>query len=169
MAYHAPQVEAGARLGFPVVRCQFAAPAEVLTRLLPLAEKHGIKIGPEIHAALAPNSPPVLAYREAYARANSPLLGSSPTSARAVAPSYVEQLRSQARKACPKSLSGLPSKSRRCRTTPAGSAASSRAAPFGAAPEVLSAMSVMFDILSPGLPEMWDELMPQVIHVHGKI
>ncbi len=61
VAYHVPQIEAAAKLGFPVIRSQFAAPAEVAIRLLPLLEKHGIKMGPEVHAPLNPNSPPGMA------------------------------------------------------------------------------------------------------------
>jgi len=43
-----------------------------------------------------------------------------------------------------------------------------RVEPSNVKPEVVSALPVMFDILSRGKPEMWDELMPQVLHVHGK-
>lgn len=53
VAYHEPQLRAAARLGFPTVRCQFAAPPEVLRRLVPLAEKLEIKMGPEIHAPMS--------------------------------------------------------------------------------------------------------------------
>lgn len=170
VAYHAPQIEAAARLGFPVVRCQFAAPAEVLIRLLPLAEKHGIKMGPEIHAPMAPDSPPVMAYREAYAKANSPLLGFIPdfgATSRTVPPRYLDHLRAQG---MPEPLIelalevwALPRDAGWKRGEFARRAAGSQASP-----EVVSALSVMFNIVSPGRPDMWDELLPQVIHVHGK-
>lgn len=41
-------------------------------------------------------------------------------------------------------------------------------APLGAPAEVASGLSVMFNIPSPGDPKAWLEIMPQVIHVHGK-
>lgn len=43
-----------------------------------------------------------------------------------------------------------------------------RVAPLNADPVVVSALSVMFNILSPGEPDMWDAILPQVIHIHGK-
>ncbi|MBP6900230.1 MAG: sugar phosphate isomerase/epimerase [Burkholderiaceae bacterium] len=170
VAYHAPQIEAAAKLGFPVVRCQFAAPAEVLVRLLPLAEKHGIKMGPEIHAPLNPDSPPVLAYREAYARANSPLLGFIPDfgcSARTLPASYVANLREQG---LPEHLLQLALEVWYLPRDAGWKRAefARRVEPLGADPTVVSALSVMFNILSPGDPEAWAAIMPQVIHVHGK-
>ena len=170
VAYHAPQIEAAAKLGFPVVRCQFAAPVDVLIKLLPLAEKHGIKMGPEIHAPLGPNSPPVMAYREAYAKANSPLLGFIPdfgATARRVPPSYLDHLRAQG---MPEDLMQVALEVWALPRDPGFKRGefARRAAAFNAAPEVVSALSVMFNILSPGEPDMWDALMPQVIHVHGK-
>src|SRR5258705_8047228 len=93
VAYHEPQIKAAAKLGFPVVRCQFAAPAEVIRRLVPLAEKLNLKLGPAIHAPLMPQSPPVLAYREMYAKVNSPCLGFIPdfgTTARTIPESYLD-------------------------------------------------------------------------------
>ncbi len=170
VAYHVPQIEAAAKLGFPLVRCQFAAPAEVLVRLLPLADKHGIRMGPEIHAPLGPNSPPVLAYREAYAKANSPLLGFIPdfgATARAVPPSYLDSLRAQG---MPEDLMQIAFEVWALPKDPGFKRGefARRVEPFKAPPEAVSALSVMFNILSPGQPDMWDELMPQVIHVHGK-
>lgn len=170
VAYHAPQIEAAAKLGFPVVRCQFAAPAEVLVKLLPLAEKHGIKMGPEVHAPLNPNSPPVMAYREAYAKANSPLLGFIPDfgcSARDLPATYIANLR---RQELPEHLIQLalelwhlPKDAGWKRQEFAR-----RVEPLNADPADVSALSVMFNILSPGEASAWKEIMGQVIHVHGK-
>ncbi|WP_077035468.1 sugar phosphate isomerase/epimerase [Pelomonas sp. KK5] len=170
VAYHVPQIEAAAKLGFPVVRCQFAAPAEVLVRLLPLAEKHGIKMGPEVHAPLNPNSPPVMAYREAYAKANSPLLGFVPDfgcSARDLPATYIANLRAQE---LPEHLIQLalevwhlPKDAGWKRQEFAR-----RVEPLRADPADVSALSVMFNILSPGEAAAWKEIMGQVVHVHGK-
>jgi sugar phosphate isomerase/epimerase len=170
VAYHKPQLEAAAKLGFPVVRCQFAAPVEVLVKLLPLAEKYGIKMGPEVHAPLNPNSPPVMAYREAYAKVNSPLLGFVPDfgcSAKTLPATYIGNLRAQR---MPEDLLQLALE---IWHQPADAGwkrqeFGRRVAPLKADPAAVSALAVMFNILSPGDAQAWSEIMPQVIHVHGK-
>ncbi len=170
VAYHVPQIEAAAKLGFPVIRSQFAAPAEVAIKLLPLLEKHGIKMGPEVHAPLNPNSPPVMAYREAYAKANSPLLGFVPDfgcCAFDLPATYIDNLR---RQELPEHLIQLalevwhlPKDAGWKRQEFAR-----RVEPLNADPADVSALSVMFNILSPGEAEMWKDIIPQVVHVHGK-
>lgn len=170
VAYHIPQIEAAVKLGYKVIRCQFAAPVEVLIKLLPLIEKHGIKIGPEVHAPLNPNSPPVMAYREAYAKANSPLLGFVPDfgcSAKTLPATYIANLRDQG---MPEDLLQLALEVWHL-PKDAGwkrSEFARRVEPLKADPAVVSALSVMFNILSPGDAKVWNEIMPQVIHVHGK-
>jgi len=62
------------KLGFPLVRIQSAKP-ELLRRLLPVAERHGLKLAYEIHAPMGPNAEPILRVRETYAELDSPLLG----------------------------------------------------------------------------------------------
>jgi hypothetical protein len=54
-AYLEPKIRAAAKLGFRVVRSQFAAPAEAVERLVPLVEE-AIRIGPEDYAPLSVNS-----------------------------------------------------------------------------------------------------------------
>ena len=168
--YHVPQLESAAKLGFPAVRLQFAAPAEVAIRLLPWAEKYGIKMGPEIHAPLSPDSPPVQAWREAYAKVNSPLLGFIPDfgcCARTLPPSYLDNLREQG---MPEDLLQmavevwhLPQDAGWKRGEFAR-----RVAPLNVDPAIVSALSVMFNIVSPNRAEVWREMVPQVIHIHGK-
>ncbi len=62
------------KLGFPLVRIQSAKP-ELLRRLLPVAERHELKLAYEIHAPMGPNADPILRVRETYAELDSPLLG----------------------------------------------------------------------------------------------
>lgn len=170
VAYHAPQLEAAAKLGYRVVRCQFAAPAEVLRRLVPLAERLGLRIGPEVHAPMTVNSPAVLAYREMYAQVNSPALGFVPdfgASAAGVPASYLAVLRERG---VPQSLLDLalgiwkaPGDAMSKREAFTRQAASAHGDPAH-----VSATAVMFNILSPQEPRAWLEIMPQVIHIHGK-
>jgi hypothetical protein len=169
-AYLEPQIRAAAKLGFRVVRSQFAAPAEAVERLVPLVEKLGIKIGPEIHAPLSVNSPPVIAYREMYARVNSPNLGFIPdfgASARTLPASYLNMLRERG---VPEQLLALALE---IWPGPGDSAGkrdefNRRAAAMRADPAAASSLSVMFSMLSPQPPEAWQEIMHQVIHIHGK-
>lgn len=170
VAYHAPQLEAAGKLGFPAVRLQFAAPVEVVLRLLPIAEKYGIKMGPEVHAPLSPSAPPVMAYREAYAKANHPLLGFVPDlgcCARTLPPTYLANLLEH----------GLPEDLLKIAVevwhmpNDAGwkrGEFARRVAPLNPDPVQVSALSVMFAIVSPGQADMWREILPQIIHVHGK-
>ncbi len=78
VAYLDPQIRAAKKLGFPVARSQLAATLEVVERLLPLVEKLGLSIGPELHAPWTIDSPAIVACRELYARLRSPLLGFIP-------------------------------------------------------------------------------------------
>ena len=62
------------RLGFPLVRIQ-SAKADLLRRLVPLAEELELKLAYEIHAPMGPNAPEILRVREVYDEVGSPLLG----------------------------------------------------------------------------------------------
>jgi hypothetical protein len=169
-AYFEPQLRAAAKLGFPVVRTQLGAAPEVLERLLPLAERLQVKMGPEVHAPFTVQSPVMLAYREMYERRKSPFLGFIPdfgASAKALPPSYLGYLRQ----------GGMPSDLMALAVgiwSGSGDAAwkreefSRRASALKADPSAVSGLSVMFSILSPQDPRAWLEIMPQVIHVHGK-
>src|SRR5207237_670512 len=65
--YMRPQIELAGRLGFPVVRTQLGLTPEVLEKVEPIAAKVGVKLGMEVHAPEGPNTPKVMATREAYA------------------------------------------------------------------------------------------------------
>lgn len=168
--YLEPQIRAAAKLGFPVVRSQFAAPAEAIERLVPLIEKLEVKVGPEIHAPLSIHSAPVIAYREMYARVNSPYLGFIPdfgASARTLPASYLKILRDRQ---VPEDLLTLalsiwngPNDAQWKREE-----FNRRAAAMQAESATASSLSVMFSMLSSQAPEAWLEIMPQVIHIHGK-
>ncbi|MFO1428079.1 MAG: TIM barrel protein [Steroidobacteraceae bacterium] len=170
VAYHEPQIRAAAKLGFPTVRCQFTAPPEVLRRLVPLAEKLNVKMGPEIHAPLGLNSPPVVAYREMYAKVNSPCLGFVPdfgSTARSIPEPYLDTLRER----------GIPERliqmALEIWKLPLDAVA--KRAELGQRlggetidPTYQSALGIMYNIMSPNDVRSWLEIMPQIIHVHGK-
>jgi sugar phosphate isomerase/epimerase len=170
VAYHEPQIRAAAKLGFPVVRSQFTAPPEVLLRLLPLIEKLQVKIGPEVHSPVTVNSPPMLAYREMYAKAKSPFFGFIPdmgSCAVAPPPGYLAYLK---RNGAPDDLlqmaleiwkSDQDAHAKREEFT-------RRATASGAHPSAITPLAVLFSILCPQDPRAWLDIMPQVIHIHGK-
>ncbi|MEL0251092.1 MAG: TIM barrel protein, partial [Novosphingobium sp.] len=96
VTYHEDQLHAAKRLGFPLVRYQFAAGPEVIRRLVPLAEKLGIRMALEVHAPHHVQHPDILAFREMYEKVGSPMLGFIPdfgASARAVPPSFYDYVR----------------------------------------------------------------------------
>lgn len=169
-AYLEPQIRAAAKLGFPVVRSQFAASAETTRMLVPLIESLGVKLGPEVHAPLGVDSPPVMQYREMYDKVNSPNLGFIPdfgASARDLPPGYLNHLRAQGMDEPALQLAvslwrgpGEPSWKRE--------EFNRRAAERKIDPAKASALSVMFSILTSHPPESWRAIMPQIIHVHGK-
>jgi sugar phosphate isomerase/epimerase len=66
--------EGAHRLGFPLVRIQ-SAKRGLLRRLVPVAERLGLRMAYEIHAPLGPNSPAIVEVRDVYAEFDSPLLG----------------------------------------------------------------------------------------------
>src|SRR5208337_2921698 len=168
--YHEAQIRAAAKLGFPVVRYQFLAGPEVIRRLAPLAEKLNVKLGLEIHAPERPESRDVLAYREMYSKVNSPYLGFIPdmgASARAVPPSLLNWLRSD----------GIQEKfiqiALECWSL--GGTREERAAEYrkreqaaGASEMDIRKMFMMFTMIGRMEPRGWIEIMPQVIHIHGK-
>jgi sugar phosphate isomerase/epimerase len=166
--YLEPQIRAAAKLGFPVVRSQFAASAESIRRLVPLIESLGLKLGPEIHAPLGVKSPPVMQYREMYDKVNSPCLGFIPdfgATARGLPPAYLQILREQGVEPAVLDLAlgiwrgpGDPNWKRE---------EFNRASREDRATNA-SALSVMFSILSSHPPASWMEIMPQIVHVHGK-
>ena len=170
VAYHEPQIRAAARLGFPTVRCQFTAAPEVLRRLVPLAEKLNVKMGPEIHAPLGVNSPPVLAYREMYAKVNSPCLGFVPdfgSTARPIPEPYLDTLRERG---IPERLIQMALEIWKLPLDAVAKRAELAKRLDGEPidPTYQSALGIMYNIMSPNDVRSWLEIMPQIIHVHGK-
>jgi sugar phosphate isomerase/epimerase len=170
VAYHEPQILAAAKLGFPVVRYQFAAGPGVIRALAPLAERVGVKLGLEIHAPHGVDSPAVMAYREMYAQVNSRYLGFIPdfgASAIGLPPALVadwrvrgigEQVIEWALELW-RSDTALDAKRTEFmrRAEGAGTDIASR-----------TAVAVIFNVLSRQPAEKWLEIMPQAIHIHGK-
>ena len=168
------QIDTAQKLGFPVMRIQFGARPGALRSVAPIAERAGVKLGMEIHAPHSVDHPTVVALRELYEEIDSPNLGFIPdfgASARAIPSGAVAQ---QRRLGTPEDeLSLVIDTWHRVRAR--------EVSPFDARREL------MHDLESRGAgdhalrfawsaltlwgnqpPEAWAEIMPRVVHVHGK-
>ena len=170
VAYLDPQIRAAAKLGFPVVRSQLAATPDVVERLLPLVEKLGVRMGPELHAPWTIDAPVITAYRELYARLRSPLLGFIPdfgSCAKAWPAPYLRQLREAG---IPPALLDLALEvwNGEGDTQWKRDEFARRAAAAKYEPAFISRLGVLFSMLIKQDPRVWMEIMPQIIHVHCK-
>lgn len=170
VAFHEAQVQAAAKLGFPVARFQYAASPEVIERVAPLAEKLQVKLGLEIHAPHTIDHPEVIAYREMYARVGSPYLGFIPdfgASARAVPQLYVDFFHwrgieeGMIQKALEIWDEDMEPFARRSLFLDWAKA--------NGKDEILAVeLSIIFGLFSRQPLRNWLEIMPQVVHIHGK-
>jgi len=168
--YHKRQMVSAAKLGFPVVRYQFASPPAIVAELAPFAEDLGLKMGLEVHAPAHANHPMVVAYREMYAKVNSPALGWIPDfggTAFRIPPSFLASARARG---VPEGLIDLL-----LDIWPEPGAPPERvgklhqfAAKAGYKPEHVQIVSLAFFILSNHDPKSWAELVPETVHIHGK-
>ncbi|SMD20106.1 TIM barrel protein [Rhizobium sp. RU36D] len=168
--FHARQIRSAAKLGFPLVRYQYAAGPEVIRELAPLARDLNVKLGLEVHAPHTVDHPEVLAYREMYAQVNSPYLGFIPdfgASAKAVPQRYLRYYRGN----------GIPEFA----IEAALDLWAEDSDPFTKRPRYLEwaekagvdrgralEIHTIFGLFSRQPLRNWLEIMPQVIHVHGK-
>jgi hypothetical protein len=170
LAFHERQIRAAAKLGFPAARFQYAATPEVIERLAPLAEKLEVKLGLEIHAPHTVDHPEVIAYREMYERVGSPYLGFIPdfgASARAVPKAYVDYFRwrgigeDMIEKALEIWAEDMEPFARRSKFLDWA---------VGAGKDEVWAidMSIIYGLFSRQPLRNWLEIMPRVVHVHGK-
>ncbi|MFT4081669.1 MAG: TIM barrel protein [Nocardioides sp.] len=76
--YMERQIAAARRLGFPIVRVQYGLTPDDMERLLPVAERHDVTLGMEIHAHHTPGHPTFQALLERFSALGSPRLGFIP-------------------------------------------------------------------------------------------
>jgi len=174
VAYMEAQLEAAARLGFPVLRVQNQATPAVMERLLPSAERLGVKLGMEIHAPETVRSPWVLALRELYARLDSPYVGFIPdfgASTLGISPSVFETFRAkgvseellQAIATRWEELGGRDFEAHEEIGNFIGLAHS-----MGAGDHAVNLAVFAVGIHGHQDAAAWAEILPDVVHVHGK-
>lgn len=168
--YHLVQMRAAAKLGFPIVRYQFATPPDMVRILAPFAEELGIKMGLEVHAPAHAHHPMVLAYREVYEKLNSPALGWIPDFGGTATRIPASLVNSALARGVPQSLIDLmlkiwpeegPNHERVGRLR-------EHATRDGHRPEHIQIVSLPFFILSNADPRSWAELVDRTIYIHGK-
>ncbi|NHN36868.1 sugar phosphate isomerase/epimerase [Pseudomaricurvus alcaniphilus] len=168
--YHERQLEAAAKLGFTLVRYQLLAGPSVIERCLPCAERLGVKMGLEIHAPHHAQHPDIIEFREMYERVGSPMLGFIPdfgSTSRAVPPSF---LAAQRAKGVPDELIALSEKIwlAEGKSSERKSHYIDAARAQGFDEHWILSLAGMFSLFGRAKPESWMEIMPQVIHIHGK-
>ncbi len=156
------QIRSAARLGFPVIRL---LPTEaVLTDLVPFAERHGVKMGMEIHAPMTIESlAPVV---ERVQSTDSPFLGFIPDCGafcHSCASVYVDRFREQG--VDPKIIDHVL---RRWKEQAPVELVHKEIDEMGA-DDLAHLMATESEIyFGHGDPASLNEIMPYIIHVHGK-
>lgn len=168
--YVAAQIAAANKLGFPVLRVQMTAKPEVMRKLAPLAEKANVKLGMELHSPYANHHPAVIALRELYEEMDSPALGYIPdfgTTMRDIPPGLLQSFRHEG---MPETLIALIKEIWHADTpTPQKfQEVQRRGAARGATPQQLGRLNMTLSMFSKQSPEQWREVMPRVVHIHGK-
>lgn len=73
--YMRRQIEAAAKLGFPIARVQISIEPDSMEALAPVAERYGVTLALEVHADQYASHPRILALRDRYEKVGSPYLG----------------------------------------------------------------------------------------------
>jgi sugar phosphate isomerase/epimerase len=173
------QISAAARLGFPLARVQISLSPDSMERLLPVAERHGITLGIEVHAHHHPHHPQVQALRDRYESLGSPLLGFVAdwgTTTSGLAPSMVEAYRR--RGASPALIEAAHQLWTQYYDEGPPPTEPAHGARFGSfielagrhgSPELGIDLAInATGLFGPARVESWLEIMPWVRHVHGK-
>jgi len=168
--YLTKQIEAAAKLRFPVVRSQMTAKAPVMRKLLPVAEKFRIKIGNELHCPYTLDHPDVLDLITLYDELDSHWLGFIPDfgcSMKAIPGGLLDSFRVDG---VPENLlrliqdiwyGDLPLMEKFAVLQREGQA-------MKGTPGQLGRLNMVLGLLSRQKPARWQEVMNRIVHVHGK-
>jgi sugar phosphate isomerase/epimerase len=168
--YVAVQIAAAQKLGFPVLRVQMTAKPEVMRSLAPIAEKANVKLGMELHSPYANHHPAVIALRQLYEELDSPALGYIPdfgTTMRDIPPGLLDSFRKEG---MPETLIDLIKGIWHADTpTPHKfTEVQMRGTALDATPQQLGRLNMTLSMFCKQPPEQWLEVMPRVVHIHGK-
>ncbi len=168
--YHKRQLRSAKKMGFSLVRYQFALPVELLPEIAPYAEELDIRMGVEVHAPMWAGHPAVQAYGEMYDKLDTPYLGWIPDfggTASRIPESMLNAARAKGAK------ESLLDKLKEVWVEPGVSHEKAGrlrewALKEGHEPDHIQAASLAFFILSNHDPKSWAALVDRTIHIHGK-
>lgn len=168
--YHKRQLRSAKKMGFDLVRYQFALPVELLPEIAPYAEELDIRMGVEVHAPMWAGHPAVQAYGEMYERLNTPYLGWIPDfggTASRIPESMLDAARAVGAK------ESLLDRLKEVWLEPGMSHEKAGrlrewALAEGHEPRHIQAACLAFFILSHNDPKSWAGLVDRTIHIHGK-
>jgi sugar phosphate isomerase/epimerase len=168
--YLIPQIKVASKLGFPVVRIQMTAKPEVMQKLVSIAEKLKVKLGMELHTPYTINHPQVMALRELYAKIDSPFLGFIPdlgTSMRAIPEALLYSFRSVG--VTDEQIEVTKEIWAKDVATPEKfGELLERISALGGTPPQIGRLNMAFSMNGRQPVEMWKEIIPQSVHIHGK-
>jgi sugar phosphate isomerase/epimerase len=168
--YIKPQILAAQKLGFPILRVQTTAPAEVYQKLVPFAEKANVIMGVELHTPYSVDHPSVVKMLEIFTKMDTHVLGFIPdmgTSMRAIPDALLSSFKSSGVTdemisitkeiwykdiATPQKFGELVEKLN----------------PLGATPPQIGRLNMAFSMNGRQPIEMWKEIIPKTVHLHGK-
>lgn len=170
LAYLEAQMEAAKKLGFPIGKSAILSTRSFVEGLARIAERLEMQFGVEVHSPEAVDSPHVLELRELFDEVGSPLLGFIPdfsASMHRVPPSLKEAHRASG---MPPELIALVDEVWSSDSTmPEKFARFAEAAEaLGASPGDRGKLNMVLTMHGRMDPRRWEELMPRVVHVHGK-
>lgn len=168
--YHKRQLRSAKKLGFKLVRYQFALPVHLLPEIAPYAEELDVVMGVEVHAPMWAGHPAVQAYGEMYDKLDTPYLGWIPDfggTASRIPASMLDAARAAG------ANEALLDKLKEVWLEPGMSHEKAGrlrewALAEGHAPAHIQAASLAFFILSNNDPKSWAALVDRTVHIHGK-
>lgn len=168
--YIKPQILAAQRLGFPILRVQTTAPAEVYKRLVPFAEKANVIMGVELHTPYSVDHPAVLQMREMFEEMDSNVLGFIPdmgTSMRDIPDALLHSFKlvgvTDQMIAITKEIwyKDMP-------TPQKFGELAERVSTLGATPPQIGRLNMAFSMNGRQPVSSWKEIIPRTVHLHGK-
>ncbi len=168
--YIKPQIDAANRMGFPILRVQMTAKPEVIGKLVSYAEKANVKLGMELHTPYAVDHPSVLELRELYEKINSPYLGFIPdmgTCIRAIPNALLTSFKAVG--VTDEMIEITKDVWKKDVPTPVKfGELFERTSALGATPPQIGRLNMAFAMNGRQPIEMWKEIIPRTIHIHGK-
>ena len=170
LAYLEAQMEAAHKLGFPLGKSAILSTPRFVEGLARIAERLDMKFGVEVHSPEQVDSPHVLELRELFESVGSPQLGFVPdfsSSMHDVPPTLVEAHRASG---MPAELIDLVTEVWHSDSTMPEKFArfAQEADALGASPGDRGKLNMVLTMHGSMDPRRWEELMPRVVHVHGK-